>query len=385
MKTNFEARTAAAVLGAVIAAMGAVDVAAHDNGEGGGLNVYAVHDLVSDGAVGADHSDPNLVNPWGIAFNPFGPVWISDNGTGLSTLYDGAGNIVPLVVTIPLPSGSQDATAAPTGIVYNGSSLIRPTDFVVTNAGASGNALFMFSTEQGTIAGWAPTVDFTHAFTVVDSSQSGAIYKGLALGAGGNGSLLYATDFHNRKVDVFDASFQPVAVSGGFNDPIIPANFAPFGIQAIGGDIFVTFAQQDADKHDDVHGRGLGYVDAFDANGNLLQRVAIRGFLNAPWGVALAPIGFGQFGGRLLVGNFGDGRVNAFDLATGRWVGMLTGTDRRPLAIDGLWGLAFGNGFLGQQVDSLYFTAGPGDEAHGLYGVISPMTANRGGKGQKGG
>jgi uncharacterized protein (TIGR03118 family) len=338
---------------------------------------YSTHYLVSDGSVPADHTDANLVNAWGIAFNPFGPVWIADNGTGLSTLYDGAGNIVPLVVTIPLPQGSEDANAAPTGIVYNGSSLIRPTDFVVSNGATSGNALFMFATEQGTIAGWAPAVDFTNAFTVVDSSQSGAIYKGLALGAGGSGSLLYATDFHNRKVDVFDASFQPVAVNGGFKDPIIPANFAPFGIQAINGDVYVTFAQQDADKVDDVHGRGLGYVDAFDANGNLLQRVAIRGFLNAPWGIALAPVGFGAFGGRLLVGNFGDGHINAFDLSSGRWVGMLSGADRRPLTIDGLWGLAFGNGFLDQRPDSLYFTAGPDDEAHGAYGTIS-MTKGKG-------
>jgi len=387
MKTNFGTYVGAALMTA--SAMTFVGpAAAHDEGGGGmgnGFNVYTVHNLVSDGSVTADHSDPNLVNPWGIAFNPFGPVWISDNGTGLSTLYDGAGNIVPLVVTIPLPSGSEDTTAAPTGIVYNGSSLIRPTDFVVTGGGKSGNALFMFATEQGTIAGWAPAVDFTNAFTVVDSSPSGAIYKGLAIGAGGNGSLLYATDFHNRKVDVFDATFEPVTVSGGFNDPIIPANFAPFGIQAIGGDIYVTFAQQDADKHDDVHGRGLGYVDAFDANGNLLQRVALRGFLNAPWGIALAPAGFGTFAGRLLVGNFGDGRINAFDLATGRWVGMLTGTDRRPLSIDGLWGLSFGNGFVGQQIDSLYFTAGPDDESHGVYGVVSPTTASKGGKGQKGG
>jgi uncharacterized protein (TIGR03118 family) len=377
MKTKFHVHVNSAVLFvALVAAIATTPVMAHGNGVG--LNVYEVTNLVSDGSVPANVTDPNLVNPWGIVFNPFGPVWISDNGTGLSTLYDGAGNIVPLVVKIPLPPGSQEPNSAPTGIVYNGSSLIRPTDFLVTSAGKSGNALFMFATEQGTIAGWAPAIDFLNAFTVVDSSASGAIYKGLALAAGGSGSLLYATDFHNRKVDVFDANFKPVTVSGGFNDPIIPADFAPFGIQAINGDIYVTFAQQDADKVDDVHGRGLGYVDAFDANGNLLERVAIRGFLNAPWGLTVAPAGFGQFGGRLLVGNFGDGRINAFDLATNRWVGMLVGTDRRPLAIDGLWGLAFGNGFLGQDPDRLYFTAGPDDESHGVYGVISPTSAKKG-------
>ena len=182
---------------------------------------------------------------------------------------------------------------------------------------------------------------------------------------------LYATDFHNRRVDVFDGAFQPVQVSGAFKDPNIPADFAPFGIQAINGDIYVTYAKQDADKVDDVHGRGLGYVERVRrATAICCSALAMRGFLNAPWGLALAPAGFGEFAGRLLVGNFGDGRINAFDVATGRWMGLLTGNDRRPLQIDGLWGLAFGNGYAGQMIDSLYFTAGPDDEAHGAYGVI---------------
>jgi uncharacterized protein (TIGR03118 family) len=276
---------------------------------------------------------------------------------------------VPLVVAIPGPAGSAEG-GAPTGIVFNGSTQIVPTNFVVTNGTGSGPSAFLFATEQGTISGWAPTVDFTHAFNAVDNSASGAIYKGLALSAGGSGALLYAADFHNRRIDVFDAAFQPVQVSGGFADPNIPADFAPFGIQAINGDIYVTYAQQDEEGVDDVHGRGLGYVNVFDPNGNLLKRLAARGFLDAPWGLALAPAGFGQFANRLLVGNFGDGRINAYDVATGRWVGMLTGTDRRPLSIDGLWGLAFGNGYAGQPVDSLYFAAGPDDETHGAYGVV---------------
>ena len=380
MKTKIGGYSALAMLFAL-----ALPAAARDNA----FSVYTAHNLVSDGSVAADNPngpDTNLVNPWGIAFNPWGPVWVADNGAGVSTLYDGAGHIVPLVVAIPAPAGSDEA--APTGIVFNGAALIPPpagippTSFVVTDnaTSKSGPSLFLFATEQGTIAGWAPSVDFTHAFTAVNNFASGAIYKGLALSAGGNGNLLYATDFHNRRIDVFDNTFKPATISGRFDDPNIPANFAPFGIQAINGDIYVTYAQQDADKVDDVHGRGLGYVDAFDTNGNLLQRVAIRGFLNAPWGMTVAPAGFGAFAGRLLVGNFGDGRVNAFDLATGRWVGMLIGSDRRPLQVEGLWGLAFGNGFLGQQIDSLYFTAGPDDEAHGVYGVIS-MTKS-GGKGQ---
>jgi len=344
-----------------------------DGGGSSGQTLYDVHNLVSDGATPADHTDANLVNPWGIAFNPYGPVWISDNGTGLSTLYDGAGNIVPLVVAIP-------GEAAPTGIVFNGSTLIRPQDFVVTNGTTNGPSIFMFATEQGTISGWAPNVDFTHAFNAVDNSAGGAIYKGLALSAGGNGALLYATDFHNARIDVFNAAFQPVQVAGAFADPNIPAGFAPFGIQAIGGDIFVTYAQQDAEKHDDVHGRGLGFVDVFDANGSLIDRIATRGVLNAPWGLALAPAGFGQFAGRLLVGNFGDGKINAFDISMNRWVGTLIGANRQPVQIDGLWGLAFGNGFLGQSIDTLYFTAGPNDEANGLYGRISATPGRKGHK-----
>jgi uncharacterized protein (TIGR03118 family) len=368
MKALWILRSAAPALVALTLALPA---AAHNNGGRSGLSSYDVHNLVSDGSVTADTTDTNLVNPWGIVFNPFGPAWVSDNGTGLSTLYDGAGNISPLVVAIP----NSDA---PTGIVYNDSAFLRTTDFVVTDGTKSGPALFMFATEAGTIAGWAPSVDLPHAFNAVDNSAGGAIYKGLALSAGGSGSLLYATDFHNRRIDVFDAAFQPVQVSGGFNDAMIPADFAPFGIQAINGDIYVTYAQQDADKVDDVHGRGLGYVDAFDPNGNLLQHVAMRGFLNAPWGLTVAPAGFGQFAGRLLVGNFGDGEINAYDLATGRWVGWLTGNDRRPLQIDGLWGLSFGNGFLGQSVDTLYFTAGPDDEAHGAYGRITATAVQKG-------
>ena len=335
----------------------------------GNQTLYNVRNLVSDGALPAAQTDPNLVNAWGIAFNPWGPVWVADNETAVATLYDGAGNIVNLVVAI---AGGEN----PTGIVFNGSTLIRPKDFVVGNAAATGPAIFLFATEGGTIAGWAPNVDFTHTFNGVDNSAKGAIYKGLALSAGGSGSLLYATDFHNGRIDVFDASFAPVKLDGKFVDPGIPAGYAPFGIQAIGGDLYVTYAKQDADRKDDVHGRGLGFVDVFDPNGHLVQRVATRGALNAPWGLAVAPAGFGQFAGRLLVGNFGDGRINAYDLASGQFVGTMMGANDRPVHIDGLWGLAFGNGFLNQHVNTLYFTAGPNDEANGLYGRILPTRRN---------
>lgn len=326
---------------------------------------YEQHNLVSDGFVAADHTDANLVNTWGVAFNPTGPVWVANNGSGTSTLYDGEGNIVPLVVQIPGPITSADP-GSPTGIVFNGS-----TNFPLTKGNVTAPSAFIFATEQGTIAGWSPKIDLTHALTVLDNSRQNAIYKGIALSAGGNGNLLYATDFHNNKIDVFDSAFKPATVLGKFSDPYIPQGFAPFGIQAIGGNIYVTYAKQDADKHDDVQGKGLGYVDVFDPNGFLLRRIAARGPLNAPWGLALAPAGFGRFANCLLIGNFGDGRINAYDLVDGRFVGRLRAQDHHPLEIEGLWGLAFGNGFAAQPVNTLYFTAGPGDEAHGLYGRIA--------------
>ena len=328
---------------------------------------YQQRNLVSDGFVAAEHTDANLVNAWGIAFNPFGFVWVSDNGTGLSTLYDGAGVPQSLVVTIPPAAGAT--TGNPTGIVFNGS-----RSFVVTKGAASGAAAFIFATEDGVIAGWNPTVDPTHAILVKDNSATGALYKGLALSAGGNGLLLYATDFHNGKIDVWDGTFTPVTLApGAFTDPAIPKGFGPFGIQAINGNLYVTYAKQDADRHDDVQGKGLGYVDVYDPNGTLLYRVASKGKLNAPWGLALAPAGFGLFANSLLVGNFGDGRINAYDLASGDWLGELKGADNKPIQIDGLWGLAFGNGFNGQPVNTLFFTAGPGDEAHGLYGRLDAL------------
>ena len=236
----------------------------------------------------------------------------------------------------------------------------------------SGPSRFIFATEDGVIAGWAPTVDATHAIRVIDKSKStGAVYKGLAISAGGTGSLLYAADFHNNKIDIFDSSFKAASTSGSFSDPSLPAGFAPFGIQAINGDIYVSYAKQDDKKHDDVAGKGLGFVNAFDPNGKLIRRVVSRGSLNSPWGMALAPAGFGKFSNRLLVGNFGDGKINAYDLVTGQFIGKLKSLDKKSaIQISGLWGLAFGNGFVNQPVNTLFFAAGPGDEKHGLYGRI---------------
>jgi uncharacterized protein (TIGR03118 family) len=338
---------------------------------------YQQHNLVSDGFVPADNTDPNLVNAWGITFNPFGAVWIADNGTGVSTLYDGNGKPQPqptqLVVQIPPPANNPSGKGTPTGIELN----ITP-GFVVTQGSASGPARFLFATEDGVIAGWSPDVDATHAIRVIDNSvKTGAVYKGLTLSAGGNGSLLYAADFHNNRIDVFDSKFAPVTLSAGaFTDPDLPAGFAPFNVQQINGDIYVTYAKQDAAKHDDVPGKGFGFVNVFDPNGHLLRRVVSDGELNAPWGVTLAPAGFGKFSNRLLIGNFGDGTIHAYDLAKGKFIGTLKGPDRKPIQIEGLWGLRFGNGFLNQPVNTLFFTAGPGDEQHGLYGRIDPVAGD---------
>jgi uncharacterized protein (TIGR03118 family) len=224
------------------------------------------------------------------------------------------------------------------------------------------------------IAGWAPNVDLTHAILAVDGSAHGANYKGLALGADGT-QRIYATDFHNARVDVFDSSFQPVALpAGAFHDAGIPRGFAPFGIQAIGGDIYVTYAKQDASQSDEVTGPGLGYVDAYTPGGRLIRRVATRGALNAPWGIALAPAQFGRFSNALLIGNFGDGRINAFEPVFGFPMGSLRGKDYRPIRIDGLWGMQFGNGLHDQPVNTLFFASGPDDEEHGLYGRLDVYT-----------
>lgn len=324
--------------------------------------------LVSDIPGLALHTDPDLVNPWGISHSPTSPFWVSDNGTGLSTLYNGAGTKQALVVTIPPPAGSPAGTTAkPTGQVFNSTA-----DFVVTNGTTSAASRFIFATEDGTISGWNPTVDPTHAILAVDNSASGAIYKGLASGANASGNFLYAANFHAGTIDVFDKDFHQVQLAGSFTDPDIHRGFAPFNIQNLGGKLYVTYAKQDADGEDDVAGPANGYVDIFDTNGNLLQRLATRGRLNSPWGLAFAPASFGAFAGDLLVGNFGDGRINIIDPVTGEFLDQLRDANNRPITIDGLWALIVGNGGNGGDVDKVYFTAGPNDEAHGLFGSLAP-------------
>jgi uncharacterized protein (TIGR03118 family) len=326
-------------------------------------SAYSQHNLVSDVPGLADHTDPNLLNPWGIAFSASGPFWISDNHSGLSTIYNSTGAVQTLVVTVPPATGGAPP-AAPTGIVFN-----NTTNFIVASNVA---ARFIFATEDGTISAWASGAN---AVLKVDNSASGAIYKGLALAKAGVSNYLYAADFHNGRIDVVDGNFSPVTLAGSFTDPGIPAGFAPFDIESIGTNLWVTYAKQDANKEDDVPGPGNGYVDIFDTSGNLLKRFASNGALDSPWGLAMAPAGFGRFAGQLLVGNFGDGTINAFDPASGAFVGPLANTNGELIAIEGLWGLKFGNGGNGGDTNTLYFTAGIAAggalEDHGLFGSIS--------------
>ena len=336
---------------------------------------YVQRNLVSDLPNIARFQDPDLVNAWGLSHSPAGPWRVSDNGTGLATSYKGNGMGVPPVVTIPLPAGGPGG--APTGNVFN------PTSgFAVSQGGASGPSQFLFATEDGTIAGWNPAVDPTHALIAVDRSRVrqgrflGAVYKGLTLGQDGSASFLFATDFRFGAVEQFDAQFHLVR---SFTDPVLAEDcplpgqcFAPFGIQNIGGSVFVSFALQNQAHHDDVAGAGNGFVDVFDTSGTLIRRFASMGALNSPWGLALAPAGFGTFSNDLLAGNFGDGRINAFDPATGAFLGQVQDPHGRPITINGLWGLAFGNGGLAGDTTTLFFASGLNDEADGLFGTIQP-------------
>jgi uncharacterized protein (TIGR03118 family) len=249
----------------------------------------------------------------------------------------------------------------------------------VTDGSASGPALFLFATESGKIFGYNPTVGpaapLGEAFLGVDRSASGAVYMGLAIAQTGSGSRLYAADFHNGRIDVFDQSFMPVDTAGGFVDPRLPAGYAPFGIQTLAGRIFVSYAKQDAEALDEVVGNGLGLVDVFDTDGNLIARVGTHGQLNAPWGMAIAPAGFGALSGKLLVGNFGDGQIVAYsmtdDMLRFNPSGVLRDSARKPLRIDGLWGIAFGNGAQAGATNALYFAAGPAGESHGAFGRVT--------------
>ena len=323
---------------------------------------FLATNLVSDGTPTAAHTDANSVNAWGIAFNPTGFVWVANNGTNTSTLSDGNGVPQTLVVSVPAGSGGD---ASPTGIVFNST-----PDFKVTQNGITAASPFIFVGEGGTVSGWSPTVNRTSAVTVVDAGANGPLYKGLAISRHAGANYLYAADFRNNAIDVYNGSFAKVTLPGSFRDPGLPAGYAPFGIQAIGDRIYVAYAKQAPSGPDEVKGAGLGLIDVFDTSGGFIRRLVMGGALNAPWGMAGAPGNFGTFSNDLLVANFGDGKINAYNPSTGKLDGTLSKAGGTPIVVDGLWGIAFGNGVNSQPANTLFFTAGPSDETHGLYGRI---------------
>jgi uncharacterized protein (TIGR03118 family) len=328
-------------------------------------NAYVQHNLVSDVPGMADLTDASLVNPWGLAQGPATPAWVADNGTNLATLYRGDGVVgplqkVPLTVTIP---GN-----GPTGQVFNGTSGFEVND----GNGHSGPAAFIFDSESGDITGWSPAVPPPPTSTQAQNGVhvDGAVYKGLAMASVGDANFLYAANFHAATIDVFDTTFKQVQLDGKFKDPHLPKGYAPFNVALLNGKLYVSYALQDADAEDEIAGFGRGIVDVFDTSGHFVHRLISFGHLNAPWGMTVAPDDFGKFSGDLLVGNFGNGRIHAYDAKTGAFKGTLKDTNQKPIVIDGLWGLMFGNG-VSAGTTALLFSAGINDESHGLYGTIS--------------
>lgn len=383
---NRSARTIKVLLVLAIVALSAAPAHAKKADHDG----YVQTNLVSDGAVPAIFTDPNLKNPWGISFrgglNP-SPFWISDNNGGVATLYDGTGASIAALplVTIPMPNGSPGGT--PTGTVFN---TFQPgSAFVIPGTGGK-QAAFIFSTEDGTIVAWnafIPDMDATdvpadviaadEAVVVKDNSDggsaNGAVYKGLALAADSHGNPhLYATNFRSGNVDVFDSTFTQVMLAGSFTDPKLPKGYAPFGIQPIGDALFVTYALQDKPKHDPVNKPGHGIVDIFDTDGNFMERFASHGHLDSPWGVTSAPPTFGVFKNDILIGNFGDGKINAYDPITRHFKGVLRDVNDRPIVNESLWALTFG-GAAKAPAGTLYFTAGLHKEMDGLFGTLTPQ------------
>ncbi|HXK09743.1 MAG TPA: TIGR03118 family protein [Vicinamibacteria bacterium] len=347
---------------------------------------YTQTNLISDEMGQAANQDPNLVNPWGLSRSSTSPWWVANNGTGTATLYNGSTGLpVSLVVTIPPATGSDPGV--PTGTVFNGTPAFE--------LAPGKTARFLFATEDGTISGWNPAVDATHAVIKVTSKH--AVYKGLAIATHGGAWFLYATNFAKGRIDVFDSSFHAVSLPGGdghhvamaeefggdrdehgaFRDERLPRGYSPFGIQNIGGDLYVTFAKTQEGSTDEQHGTGFGYVDVFSPSGRLLRRLEHGDWLNAPWGLALAPGDFGAFSHNLLVGQFGSGAVAAYDVASGRFLGEMKDMTDKVLMIDGLWALAFGNGSSAGPLNTLFFTAGIDDEGHGLFGTLTAPTAEQ--------
>jgi len=332
------------------------------SGARGGPGAYVQEDLVSDQAGAAQLQDDQLVNAWGMSRGPNTPVWVSDNGADVTTLYTGAiGN--PETPVVKNPTIHPDvAGGAPTGQVFNDARATNPNAFLIPNT--STPAAFMFASEHGVLSAWAGGSATTQVAATPD-----AVYKGLALVHSSSGPELLAANFHDNRIDVFNGAFALQPDTGMFSDGSIPAGYAPFNVAEIGGQVYVAYAMQDAARHDDVSGPAHGFVDLFTNDGALVRRLVTHSVLNSPWGMTIAPANFGQFSGDLLIGNFGDGRIHAFDPNTGEVLGILRGTSGAPLKIDGLWGLLVGDAVAGGP-DAVWFSAGPDDEAHGLLGVL---------------
>jgi uncharacterized protein (TIGR03118 family) len=331
---------------------------------------YTRTDLTTDSASvsNAPNIDPNLVNAWGIARGSGSPWWISDNGTGLTTLYDANGLPQSLVVSIPNPTGG---TSAPTGAVFNAFN-------GAFELAAGQRSIFLFATEDGTISGWNPGVSLMSTVIKIDHSKAGAVYKGLAIGMTAGGPRIYVTNFAAGTVEVYDSKFRRINKNVGFRDEKLPANYAPFGIQNVGGNIVVTFAHRKPGSLDEDHGPGLGYVDVFSLAGQLLLRLQHNSTMNAPWGIAQAPGDFGAFSHRLIISNFGDGFLHAYNAVSCKHEGQLLDANGAPIWIDGLWAISFGgNSANNGMLNDLYFTAGPNDEGDGVLGKLSPLSSDQ--------
>jgi uncharacterized protein (TIGR03118 family) len=346
---------------------------------------YLQTNLVSDNnaAAVAPRNDPNLLNPWGIANIAGGPFWISDNGSGFSSLYDGTGKPNAQLPQVTIPTATITGTSAPAspdGIVWNGNFL---QFFDPAGPGQGNTCIFIFATEDGTISCWAPgnltnPLLVENAQLIIDNTNSdqttSPVFKGLATGTNSRDTFIYATDFRNAKIVAWNSAFGfDATLSAAFQDPKIPQGFAPFGIQNIDGDLWVTWAKQDAAKHDPIHGAGLGYVDVFDTDGNLLRRWGTHTWFDAPWGMTLAPDNFGQFSNDMLIGNFGDGKISAWDPKTGKFIDWLRDNHGKMIVNESLWALVFGGGAQGSSSGVLYFTAGLVAEADGLFGTLTPQ------------
>jgi uncharacterized protein (TIGR03118 family) len=342
----------------------------------GAPTTFTQTNLVSDGFVPAQQMDPNLINPWGVSYSPTSPFWISDNNSGLASVYSLTGGTLTINAHAPVtiaPSAPGAGPAAPTGQVFNA---FQASGAFTLQDGAPAN--FLFATEDGTISGWNSAAG-NESIIAVNESQNpadgsealglGAAYKGLAIAQTDDGPALYAANFRHGTVDMFDQNFDQVK---SFTDRNLPSGYAPFNVQVLGNKLFVTFALQNDTKHDDVAGAGNGFVDEFDLEGHLLHRVASGGPLDSPWGLAIAPSSFGSFAGDLLVGNFGDGTIDAFDPKHGTFEGQLLGGDGKPIVIPDLWELIPGNGAAAGNANAIYFTAGVKNEAHGLFGSLTP-------------